>query len=422
VKPFHEEKKPEAPPVARPLTPPHMDELKKDIINQIKVHFDACNFKSIILFNFLFNFNKLYFKVKLDDKYQNMFDELINIREKHSTLKTDLKSKFKLLRKDFEEWKVQEPPVLLPDPNKYVYVDGKSSNNRMRRSKKLDKSVDRIDRLSERADETASITTNNQQYPDVDVNIIKEKPKPPPTPVLSGDQKLLKLRMELPQLSVGEEVLAKWPDDGWYYRSIIKEYLGDYKYKVEDSLRDSEIVYREDLLSDINDSSLTFDVGDPVVALHPQYEFSYAPGQIIQISNDMNKILVRFYDYVESVVLREEVYKLVRLKFQLDVNNITDLEKRWIGQVVVARNNYSNVYELGRVISRVGNGRQYVIEWSNNKQSIQNSNHIFGSLTRNPNVIVNDYVLAPKETIFLPGRVIGQKGSFLRVKFVDGVT
>jgi len=42
VKPFHEEKKPDAPPVARPLTPPHMDELKKDIINQIKVHFDSC--------------------------------------------------------------------------------------------------------------------------------------------------------------------------------------------------------------------------------------------------------------------------------------------------------------------------------------------------------------------------------------------
>lgn len=360
--------------------------------------------------------------MKLDDKYQNMFDELINIRKKHSTLKTDLKSKFKLLRKDFEEWKVQEPPVLLPDPNKYVYVDGKSSSNRMRRSKKSDKSVERTERLSERANETASITVNNEQYEDIDVNIIKEKPKPPPTPVLTGDQKIIKLRMELPQLNVGEEVLAKWPDDGWYYRSIIKEYLGDYKYKVEDSLRDSEIVYREDLLSDINDSSLTFDVGDPVVALHPQYEFSYAPGQIIQISNDMNKILVRFYDYVESVVLREEVYKLARLKFQLDVNNITELEKRWIGQVVVARNNYSNVYELGRVTSRVGNGRQYVIEWSNNRQSIQNSNHIFGSLTRNPNIIVNDYVLAPKETIFLPGRVIGQKGNFLRVKFVDGVT
>lgn len=63
----------------------------------------------------------------------------------------------------------------------------------------------------------------------------------------------------------------------------------------------------------------------------------------------MSKLLVKFYDYEESVVVRNEVYKLPRLKYQLDVTNIINLEKRWIGQTVVARNNFSNVYELGNL-------------------------------------------------------------------------
>jgi hypothetical protein len=41
-----------------------------------------------------------------------------------------------------------------------------------------------------------------------------------------------KLGQELRELKEGEEVLAKWPDDGWYYRSIVKKYLGDGKYKL----------------------------------------------------------------------------------------------------------------------------------------------------------------------------------------------
>lgn len=159
-----------------------------------------------------------------------------------------------------------------------------------------------------------------------------------------------------------------------------------------------------------------------MVALHPYFEFSYAPGQIIQVSNDMDKFTVRFYDYVGSEVLSRDAYKLNHLKFQADVETINNLEKARIGKTVVSRNTFSNVYELGKIIKRVGNiGRQYVIEWYNGKQSLQNSNHIFGSDTRKPAIIKNDFVLAPKETIFLPGRVIDKKGDQLKVKFVDGV-
>ncbi len=83
------------------------------------------------------------------------------------------------------------------------------------------------------------------------------------------------------------------------------------------------------------------------MALHPHYEFSYAPGQVISISNDLSQILVRFYDYVESIVVREEAYKINKIKYQSDVELINRKEKEKVGKTVVARNNRSNVYELG---------------------------------------------------------------------------
>ena len=429
-------------PIARPPTPPGIDELKKDIVDSIKNHFDACN--TFVFFcrypchtsnAVLQNPNQFVclidLSVKLDDKYQTMYDELHTLRKKQRTMRKDLEGKFKVLRTDFEEWKNQEPPVILPDPNKLIY----QSNEKIRRHKKRhhkDKGAD--DDNTDNVDPHAGSRTSKQQRRtqnasdddelEIKPNVIltaksaREEPEPAS---LSADQRLQKLASELSELEEGEEVLAKWPDDGWYYRSIVKRRVAAYQYEIEDSLRDVEVIDRVDIISEINDSRDIFEVGDPVVALHPHYEFSYAPGQLVDISPDSNKLLVRFYDFVEHVVLRQEVYKLARIKFQMDINSIIELEKRWIGQTVVARNNFSNVYEMGKVMNRVGNGRQYTVEWSNGKQSIQNANHIFGTYTRNPAIQANDYVLAPRETIFLPGRVLGKRGNQLRVKFVDGV-
>ena len=88
-------------------------------------------------------------------------------------------------------------------------------------------------------------------------------------------------------------------------------------------------------------------IGDPVIALHPHYEFSYAPGQIIQIPGGQSKLMVRFYDYTEDLVHREEVFKLHILKFQHDVDYINNCESKWIGLNVLARNNDANTYTSG---------------------------------------------------------------------------
>ena len=89
-----------------------------------------------------------------------------------------------------------------------------------------------------------------------------------------------------------------------------------------------------------------------MVALHPEFEFSYAPGQIVKVSNDLSQVIIRFYDFVESIVKLNEVFKLHRLKYQVDIENIVNLEKKLIGKTVVARNDYSNVYELGMFFNK----------------------------------------------------------------------
>jgi hypothetical protein len=75
----------------------------------------------------------------------------------------------------------------------------------------------------------------------------------------------------------------------------------------------------------------------------------------------------------------------------------------------------------GKVRERIGNGRQYVVDWSGDRTSVQTANHIFGLYTHKPPIVVNDHVLASKNGIYLPGRVIGTKGENFRVKFVDNV-
>lgn len=60
--------------------------------------------------------------------------------------------------------------------------------------------------------------------------------------------KFISLRKSLPNLKNCDQVLAKWPDDCWYYPSIVKESLGDYKYKIENNLRAVKIIFREDLI------------------------------------------------------------------------------------------------------------------------------------------------------------------------------
>lgn len=187
-----------------------------------------------------------------------MYDELVQLRKKQKNYKSDLEGKFKVLRQDFDEWRKQEPPVVLPNPNLHLYEKARDESS----SKK----------------------------------VVMKSPPSSQRDASTTEQKIAKLRADLPELRPGEEVLAKWPDDGWYYRSIVKEYLGKYRYQVEDSLRDVEQIYREDIVSELHDVSDTFEVR----------EYSYVNLFIAIWSNNylsFNRKVIQWLLYTRNMTL-----------------------------------------------------------------------------------------------------------------------
>lgn len=88
---------------------------------------------------------------------------------------------------------------------------------------------------------------------------------------------------------------------------------------------------------------------DYVVALHPEFTFSYCPGRAKSISKD--SVTVEFYDNQESSVALEDVYLIPGDKYDYDVKNIVACEERWVGQVVVARDDDSGLFFLGEFLN-----------------------------------------------------------------------
>ena len=58
----------------------------------------------------------------------------------------------------------------------------------------------------------------------------------------------------------------------------IREDCRDGSYLVEDSLGDLEQINRPDIITDADDAENEIVVHDPVIALHPSFPYSYAPG------------------------------------------------------------------------------------------------------------------------------------------------
>ena len=76
----------------------------------------------------------------------------------------------------------------------------------------------------------------------------------------------------------------------------------------------------------------------------------------------------------------------------------------------------------GKIIGRVGNaGRQFILQWNNGEESLQNFNHMLGGSAKNPSLGANECVFANRREskVFYPGRIIGRRGENLIVKFYD---
>lgn len=73
--------------------------------------------------------------------------------------------------------------------------------------------------------------------------------------------------------------------------------------------------------------------------------------------------------------------------------------------------------------SRIERSPMFELEWADERVSVQNSRHIFGSFTRRQKMALGDYVLAMiSEALltYLPAKVTGVSGNKLTVEFCDG--
>lgn len=255
--------------------------------------------------------------MRLDEKYNKMYEELLRDKENQKLEKMSLKKEMKALKKHMKD-----------------IINEKNTKTISNYSKVIDE--DKNDVKEENSDREE---VNHEKYnSQSELGLVKQ------SKTLSIAEQLDHMRRTLPELNVGDEVLAKWPDDGWYYKSLVKQNCGHYRYKIEDINKVSLEINREDIISEPD--SDVINVLDPVVALHPSYSFSYAPGIVVKIANNLT-VLVRFYDGLETIINLEEVFKIPLFKFEYDVDLIINLEKKLVGKTVIARNPFSYVYELG---------------------------------------------------------------------------
>ncbi|XP_076446673.1 von Willebrand factor A domain-containing protein 3B-like isoform X2 [Babylonia areolata] len=255
----------------------------------------------------------------------------------------------------------------------------------------------------------------------------KEKEEEPPEPEEEEPPiitpRMLRLRRSLPELQPAEEVLARFSDDGWYYRGTVQQNVGDLSYIVEDATGHVERIWREDIISDYDDNAPPLKENDRVVAQHPQFSGSYAPGSMLSFDDVLQMVTVRFYDGTEGPVPRAEVYQLPREKYNHDVLHIQQRQQNMLGLSVVARDDDSGGYFPGQITKITEGGQNYVVRWSDGSQTEQLPVHIFSAVTRRPRLLIGDRVLAvasPDQVLFLPGQIIaGQQGSMV-VRFCDG--
>lgn len=147
---------------------------------------------------------------------------------------------------------------------------------------------------------------------------------------------------------INQYVLARWPDDGWYYRGVVMCHLGQMWYQVKDASQDVEKIHALDIIIDLQDAQRPLLAGDTAAALHPCFNRSYAPGIVKGAAADGLHFSVVLYDGTEAFLPRQEIYHLAQAKHQQDVEFLRKKEKVWVGQAVLARRDRDGLYLPGR--------------------------------------------------------------------------
>ncbi|XP_039600619.1 von Willebrand factor A domain-containing protein 3B-like [Polypterus senegalus] len=216
-------------------------------------------------------------------------------------------------------------------------------------------------------------------------------------------------RHNLSKLMPGEKAICRWQYNGWYYPGTVIHFCGDQSYFVQNDEGEIERIWREDIITDVDDAKNEIKKDDPVISLHPLYPDCYCPGVILKVLPDL-RLEVRYYDGAEALVPREKLFLISQEKFEVDVAYLLKCEEKWVGQPVIARNDETGTYHPATVLERVGDGKSYLISWPDGRTAIQNISFIFGRFSRIQNLTIGDFVLSlahPSTLTFLPGVIQG---------------
>ncbi|XP_052795299.1 uncharacterized protein LOC128228179 isoform X2 [Mya arenaria] len=282
------------------------------------------------------------------------------------------------------------------------------------------------------------------------IKITKDSPIPSPalspTPVSNRKSKGEEEEEEKGEegdLSKGQEVLARWSDDGWYYFGHI-ESKGKSKgkskvkgkdeskdkgkedcrgertedticWKVRDSTGHTEYIQLRNILTEEERRQQIIQKDDHVIAPHPDYYCSYAPGHVIQVFE--KRVNVVFFDDRHERLKIKDVYKISQEQYHDDVITIKQCEEELKGADAVMLDNTTGKYIP--VTVRAPTGQQWFKIFDQNMK--QRGNHIF------PNDLLPDsdhlnwkYALAPvKGHIYMPAKIRKTVERYFIVQFCD---
>ena len=84
-----------------------------------------------------------------------------------------------------------------------------------------------------------------------------------------------------------------------------------------------------------------------MIGLHPNYIYSYAPGEVYKVSYS-TAVTVEFYDGVVAELPKKEVFKISRQKFSSVKDYILERERKLVWKSVVVRDDETGHYKLGK--------------------------------------------------------------------------
>ncbi|XP_052795204.1 uncharacterized protein LOC128228123 [Mya arenaria] len=203
-------------------------------------------------------------------------------------------------------------------------------------------------------------------------------------------------------------VLARWRDDGWFYFGKVVSSKED-EYFIKDGFGFKEMMHKSHLLTETDQKFQVVQPGDKVVALHPNYIFSYAPAAVERVYR-LNGADLTFYDNTTGTLPWSEIYKISHQKYADCVRHIEQKEKEMLQAEVIVLDVKCGHFQSGTVSKHIDNQMFTVTMTKRNGVGHleQQANHMFLRQTIPSNgadLKSLKYVIGRVNDVYLPAEI-----------------